>query len=135
MYTSLRALATATALFTTPLLFLMGCGGEDDTDTDTMNAAETSDAVLVPPTQFTAAYDNGMVHTTWVPSSDSQDMFMVMRMEDGATPPLVTWKVPATATSYDDTTPESGKTYMYMVHAMLGQEVSEPSNKVMVSIP
>ncbi len=96
--------------------------------------ADDDSAALTAPTDFTAVYQGGAVKTSWTPGEGDPDMFMVMRVED-TTNTTMMWKVPATQTSYDDSTPEAGKTYMYMVHAMQGENVSEASNKVVVAIP
>lgn len=126
MRTSIPAITIAAMLLAAPLA-LPACGGDDD-------SMSSDPDVLTAPTKFTATYDAGTVHMTWVPGS-GQEMFMVMRQEDGTMNPPMTWQVPATETSFDDTSPESGKTYMYMVHAMKGEDISDPSNMVMVAIP
>jgi len=79
----------------------------------------------------------GGAHLTWVDTSDNETQFMVMRMNlsDGgeyaaiASPPFDT-------TQYHDADGlESGKDYMYMVHSMNDQGMSEPSNEVDFTAP
>ncbi len=108
-------------LFAAPALGT-GCAGDDGTDP------------LVAPTDFAATYDSGVVHASWS-GSGGEDMFMVMRVEQNTDKTTAMWKVPATQTSYDDSTAVSGTTYVYMAHAMQGENISDPSNKVMVTIP
>jgi len=115
----IRLSVIASILFAVPML-LAGCSSEDDP--------------LTAPTNFTATYDTGVVHTTWEPGT-GEEMFMVMRVEQNTDNTTVTWNVPNTETTYDDSTAVSGTTYKYMVHAMAGQDVSEPSNMVMITIP
>lgn len=120
MHSLIRSVAAAGLLLAATTL-LPACAGDDS-------------GALTAPTDFTATYQSGVVHTTWMPGSGDQDMFMVMRVEETSSTTMM-WKVPATQTSYDDSTPEAGKSYTYMVHAMQGEDVSEASNKVVVAIP
>jgi len=113
-----RVVVTALVLLAAPLL-LAGCSSDPEP--------------LGVPTNFAATYDQGVVHTTWE-SGGGEEMFMVMRV-DTADSTTMTWNVPATDTSYDDDTAVSGATYRYMVHAMRGEDVSDPSNMVTLTIP
>ena len=79
----------------------------------------------------------GGAHVTWTDNSDNETQFMVMRMNvtDGgdyeaiASPPFDT-------TQYHDANElESGKVYMYMVHAMNDAGMSEGSNEVEWTAP
>jgi hypothetical protein len=79
----------------------------------------------------------GGAHLTWLDNSDDETQFMVMRMNvtDGgdyaaiATPPFDT-------TQYHDADAlQSCTMYMYMVHAMNDQGMSEPSNEVEFTAP
>jgi hypothetical protein len=119
-----RGFVIVAVFLAAPILFA-GCGDEDEP------------GALVAPVSFTAVYDSGSssVHTTWASGEGSQDMFMVMRVEQNTEFTTMAWKVDSTQTSYDDSTAQSGVTYVYMVHAMQGEDVSEPSNKVMITIP
>jgi len=128
-------MALACALM--PLL-AASCGGSDGENGGQGGGhADESPSGLAAPTDFTATLigDAGaLVRITWVAGSGSPNMFMVMRVEEAASA-TETWQVPATVTTYEDSTVESGNTYRYMVHAMRGEEVSEPSNMVTVTIP
>ncbi len=76
----------------------------------------------------------GGVHLTWRDNSSDEDMFMIMKKEgSGAFTTLPS--LPANTTQYHDTATRSGRTYTYMVHAMRGSDISDPSNEVMITIP
>jgi len=122
----MRLVAVASLLLLASPALVAGCAGDDGNGT----------ALLVAPTDFTAAYDagSGAVQTSWS-GSGGEDMFMVMRVEQNTDKTTQMWQVPATQTTYDDATAVSGTTYVYMVHAMQGEDISDPSNKVMVAIP
>jgi len=111
---------------------LPACGGDDTGD----GAGGSSTETLSAPSDFMATFDAtaNAVHTSWAAGSGNMDMYMVMRVDQETTQTQM-WQVPKTETTYDDTTAESGVTYVYMVHAMQGDMMSDPSNKVMVTIP
>lgn len=112
------------------LSLLPACASEDDG----AGGGSGNDA-LTAPSDFVANVDaSGAVQTSWVPGSGSQDMFMVMRVEQASSTTMM-WDVAESETSYTDLTAESGMAYTYMVHARRGDEVSDPSNKVQVTIP
>ncbi len=121
-----RLLAVASLLLLATPALVAGCAGDDGNNT----------APLVAPTDFTATYDagSGAVQMTWS-GSGGEDMFMVMRVEQNTDKTTSMWKVPSTQTTYDDTTAVSGTTYVYMVHAMQGEAISDPSDKITVTIP
>lgn len=122
----IRLLFIAFLMLVATSALVAGCAGDDGNNT----------ALLVAPTDFTATYDTGAgaVHMTWM-GNGGEDMFMVMRVEQNTDKTTSMWKVPATQTSYDDSTAASGTTYVYMVHAMQGENISDPSDMITVMVP
>lgn len=89
------------------------------------------------PTDLEVEELDGGAHLTWTDNSDDETQFMVMRMNmtDGgeyaaiASPPFDT-------TQYHDANGlESGKVYVYTVHAMNDEGMSEASNEVEWTAP
>ena len=86
------------------------------------------------PSMLTATPLSGGAHLTWKDNSSDEEMFMIMRKE-GSGSFATSATVPFNTTQYHDATTMSGKTYTYMVHAMKGDALSDPSNEAMVTIP
>lgn len=106
------------------------CGGDDEQHGGDEGAPAA-------PSDLTVEELEGGAHLTWTDNSDNETQFMVMRMNvtDGgeyaaiASPPFDT-------TQYHDADGlESGKDYMYMVHAMNDEGMSDPSNEVEFTAP
>ena len=93
-------------------LLTPGCGGDDEHH-------EGDEGAPVAPSGLTVEELDGAAHLTWTDNSDNETQFMVMRMNvtDGgeyaavASPPFDTIQY------HDASGLESGKDYMYMVHA------------------
>ena len=86
------------------------------------------------PSMLTATPLSGGAHLTWKDNSSDEEMFMIMKKEGSGSFATLTM-VPFNTTQYHDTATMSGKTYTYMVHAMKGDTLSDPSNEAMVTIP
>ena len=101
-----------------------GAGGTGGSTTGKPNA----------PSMLTAAPLSGGAHLTWKDNSSDEDMFMIMRKEGSGSFSTLRM-LPANTTQYHDTATMSGRTYTYMVHAMRGDTLSDPSNEATVTIP
>jgi hypothetical protein len=107
-------------------LGLSACGGDDG----------AGGAVPAAPTNLNGSVLSGGAHLTWSDNSDNETEFMIMRKEMGSTAGYATIAMPPfNTTTYHDAPLTSGKTYMYMVHAVNEAGDSQPSNEVMVAIP
>jgi hypothetical protein len=105
---------------------VMACGGDDG----------GGGAIPAAPTNLTGSVLSGGAHLTWMDNSDNETEFMIMRKEMGSTAGYATIAMPTfNTTTYHDAPLTSGKTYMYMVHAVNDAGESQPSNEVMVAIP
>ena len=112
------------------LLGTAACGGDDEHHGG-------DDGAPAPPSGLTVEELEGAAHLTWVDNSEDETQFMVMRMnvdEGGeyaaiASPPFDTIQY------HDATGLVSGDTYMYVVHAMNDEGMSEPSNEVEWTAP
>jgi hypothetical protein len=83
---------------------------------------------------LTATPVGGGAHLTWRDNSSDEDMFMIMKKE-GAGAFMTLTTVRANTTLHHDVATMSGRTYTYMIHAMKGEVLSDPSNEVTVMIP
>lgn len=107
------------------------CGGDED------HGHAGGEGVPAAPSDLMVEPLEGGAHLTWVDNADNETEFMVMRMNvtDGgdyaaiASPPFDT-------TAYHDADGlVSGTMYMYMVHAMNDEGMSDPSNEVEFTAP
>lgn len=94
------------------------------------------DGTPAAPTNLAGSVLSGGAHLTWKDNSDDETQFMIMRMEVGGSGSYASIAMPTfNTTSYHDAPLTSGKTYMYMLHAINDAGTSEPSNEAMVAIP
>jgi len=127
-HTGARHFAAITALLAIALL-APACG-----DDDGFHHHEGHHDVIAAPSQLAALVVPGGVHLTWVDNSTREDGFMVLRRTGGSVWDAVA-NTAADETSFHDATVASGRTYEYVVHAMVGNDSSASSNVVAVAVP
>lgn len=111
-------------------LFAPACGGDDDHHGGDEGAPAA-------PTGLTVEELDGAAHLTWMDNSDNETQFMVMRMDvTGGGEYVAIASPPFDTIQYHDASGlVSGNEYMYMVHAMNDEGMSDPSNAVEFTAP
>ena len=141
----MRSTFARLALAASTAIGIAGCGGSSPSPAtaDMAQAQATGDMAVAPdlavdkpnaPSNLNAVPLGGGAHLTWKDKSSDEDGFMIMRKE-GMGAFMMVNMVPFNTTAYHDAPLTSGKTYTYMVHAMKGDTLSDPSNQAMVTIP
>lgn len=89
------------------------------------------------PSGLSAAQSGGQVTLTWAPGNNPDYVKQVIVRREakrGTSLASIADNLSTTATSYTDTTVESGKKYIYRVYGMKANDVSEMSNPTKISI-
>ena len=115
-------------------LGIASCGDDASHHGGSAGSGGSGGAKPAAPSMLTAMPLSGGAHLTWKDNSSDEEMFMIMRKEGSGNFATLTM-IPFDMTQYHDATTMTGKTYTFMVHAMRGSALSDPSNEAMVTIP
>lgn len=125
---------TAAVTLLSLALGLGACGSNTSSGKTGGSSGTTGASKPAAPSMLTAQPLLGGVHLTWKDNSSDEEMFMIMRKE-GTSAFATLVMVEFNIVQYHDTAVTPGKTYTYMVNAMKGDQLSDPSNEAMIQLP